>query len=1097
MSYSRLILRDSADIVWPFDDLTESASVSKAINFFTRDANEYRAFINPSETNVVFNPMVFGGGYSLSLTSSAVGFSIPAIDRFSELYNSKESVISFWFRANKLFADENCIFKKRNYENIGLFIKNNYLIFRYGSSENYIEVSGDLENPEEPNHILISKNQNGLLMMINGIVFNSISSNIPMLEKDPSHTNNNYLDFYGPPSEFWQIDSVAMYPNTLTPSNVKRHYVYGLGKNIGDDIFYSRGGNLYNFYTGSTERLIDIDWRYPQEWKITSITDLIHENDGIKPVRYVDPIFFSHDNNIDTASNSIKFSSSSVTKASYIQIDKIEDKIDGGLKPFFVKVKLNGDLPPPYLSQRIISYGIFPQYEILKFDLYNNNNNYQIKISSTQTTASLAFNINNIEYNPSIYIGMNFNENSTFYFVESGSVIQSAEFSYYSASGYGLDPMTPFFPPPPAAVIRIGSSLGYDDENFTNNVSGIEQFYGTFEKFLITQSNFISSSTTYSDLDNYKKPRYEIIYDSLLDRFKTRTYGFGEFHLHSISFAQDITDTNQKIGGNVIRVGYPDIESASQVMFHVTMMNYSGSVIYEKSKLNQTNYLGFLNNTNLYETYLKFDFEIYSEDSIYYPPKIKYFNMETFKSNSGNVILKDDAGMPYTLTQSSSVIFLPESKYTPSIFLTDNSGLKINNNKVIFTENIAPKPLDPRSIPGLKIWLDSRFVNGLNNVNPHDDSRVTVWKNLSENNNAIQNTASIAPVFRVQSSNLLLSNQLSGGENDDISKIISINSSLESSVDGAVSGNRGLKITPDGSSTDSYIEILNNSASISVSPNQKYNVFASIKLSKPQTGSALSSYARSFILKTGSAIANIISASAFATNSVGIHTLSAQFITGPTDTKASLQLYNGSYDPKDFLYWDNIGIYQHEQSSSISSWFIPLTQKDYPSIKFDGKSNKILISASISQPYTIYLAAKILNDGVIFGSPSANFYVNSGSFVINFGASSTYSESNNNINIISIIVKDSKAKLYINSDYVGNNNVGNKSLQEINIGSGFLNSQNNYFSGEIAAFLIYDTAHDSEIRYGIQNWLEESFNLPDIVQPELISYYSASYSNQY
>lgn len=1077
MSYSKLILRDSADIVWPFDDLTESASISRAINFFNQNIDSYSASINPAETNVIFNPMVFGGGYSLSLTSSAIGFSIPALDRFSELYNSKESVFSFWFKSSQLFNVEHPIFKKRNYENIGLFIKDNYLIFRYGTSASYNEVAGDLENPDEPNHILISKNESGLLIMINGVAFTS-NNETPILDKDNSHNNNNYLDFYGPPSGYWQVDAVAVYPNTLSPNDAKRHYVYGLGKNIGDSIFYSRGGNLYNFYTSSTERLADIDWRYPQEWKITSITDLIHETDGIKPLKYINPTFFNSDNNIQTASNVIKFSSSSVTQGSYIQIDKIEDKIDGGEKPFFVKVKLNGDLPPPYLSQRIVSYGIFPQYEILKFDLYNDNNNYQIKISSTQTTASLAFNINNIESNPSIYVGMNFKENSTFYFAESGSVIQSASFSYYSASGFGLDPMIPFFPPPPTSVIRIGSSLNYNNENFTDNVSGVEQFYGSFERFLITQSDFVSSSATFDDLENYKKPRYEFIYDSYLERFKTKTYGYGEFYLHSINFAESISDTNQKIGGNVIRVGYPEVNSASQVMFYATFMNYSGSVVQSKFKLDQTNYLGFLNNTNLYETYLKFDFEIYAEDSIYYPPKIKYFNMETFREKDGKVVLRDDAGSPYTLTpSSSSVVYLPESRYTPSIFMTDYSGLKINNNSVIFTENIAPKPLDPRSIPGLKLWLDSRFVNGLNNVNPNDDSRITIWKDLSNNSNAIQNTASSAPVFRVQSANLLLSNQLSGGENDDISKINAINVFLESSSEGAVTGNRGLKLTPNGSSIDSYIEVLNNTASISVFPNQKYNVFASIKLTKPQTGSALSSYARGFILKTGSAVADIISASAFAINSAGTYTLSAQFTTGINDTKASLQLYNGSYDPKDFVYWDNIGIYQHEQSSSVSSWFIPLTQKDYPSIKFNGIDTSILTAASVSGHFTIYLAGKILNDGVFFGSPSANFYVNSGSFNINFGTNSLYTSSNNDFNIYSLIIENSNAKLYINSNYAGDFNIGSNSLSNIIIGSGLINGQNKYLSGEIGSFLIYDTNHNDDIRYKVENWLLETFNI--------------------
>ena len=202
------------------------------------------------------------------------------------------------FKADKLFTQEYPIFKKRGYSNIGLFIKNNYLIFRYGTSSNYIEVVGDVVDINEPNHILISKNQQGIAMFVNAQTFNNSANSVPVLEKDTSHSDNNYLDFYGPPQGSWVIDSVAMYPNSLTANDAKRHYVYGLGKNIDDNVFYSRGGNLYNFYTSSTERLIDIDWRYPQEWKLTSITDLLHEVDGIQPLRYKDPTLYTYDNNI-------------------------------------------------------------------------------------------------------------------------------------------------------------------------------------------------------------------------------------------------------------------------------------------------------------------------------------------------------------------------------------------------------------------------------------------------------------------------------------------------------------------------------------------------------------------------------------------------------------------------------------------------------------------------------------------------------------------------------------------------------------------------------------------------------------------------------
>ena len=122
MSYSKLILRDSAEIIWPLDDINESSSISKPINFFTDNPFSYSASINTSNTNLMKSPIVFGGGTLLSFTSSGVGLSIPALGRFSELYENKDSTISFWFQLNEINNEESPIFKKRGHENIGLFI---------------------------------------------------------------------------------------------------------------------------------------------------------------------------------------------------------------------------------------------------------------------------------------------------------------------------------------------------------------------------------------------------------------------------------------------------------------------------------------------------------------------------------------------------------------------------------------------------------------------------------------------------------------------------------------------------------------------------------------------------------------------------------------------------------------------------------------------------------------------------------------------------------------------------------------------------------------------------------------------------------------
>ncbi len=1069
MSYSKLILRDSAEIIWPLDDITSTSTQSAAINFFNDNVNAYSASININNTNLMNNPIVFGGGTLLSFTSSAVGLSIPALNRFSELYDNKDSTLSFWFQTNFLSNDEYPIFKKRGDNNIGLFIKNNYLIFKYGTTASYNQVIVDFVETKEPHHIIVSRNRAGLSLILDGNSYTNTDGAAIRLPKDESHEENNYIDFYGPPNSSWNIDTPALYPNSLNENIAKRHYVYGLGKNIPDKLFYSRGGNLYNFSTIYTEKLIDINWDYPDEWFLADIFDLDNDEFGIGPIKFTSPITYSFDNNIDTSSNKYKFSSSSNnTQASYIDVDKLYKKFGDGNNPFLVKFKLDGQLPEKFLSQRLITIGRIAEPEILKFDLYNNDGTYEIRTQAINFLDPVIFTINNVSSSPSFYIGMKFDSFTSLYFVEDGGSIQTASFNYLSASSFGLDPLTRYFPLPSNSLIRIGSSLNYDETSFNSNVYGVEQYFGSFERFIITGNDF-SSSSNYSYLENYRKSKYEFVYDSLLKRFKVKTYGYGSFNLHSINFSEYIDDNNQVIGANYIGVGYPDAYSSSSVYFYTTLLSYSGSVVNQKTRLDQNNYLSFLNNTNLSDKYLKFDFEIYADDSLFYPPRIKYFRMQTFKSTENKTILKDDAGPPFSLYPSASSVYLPELRYTPTIYMTELSGIKLENTIAEFTENILPKPLDPRTIDGLNVWLDARFINGLNKTSPIDDSRINIWSDLSgNNNNAIQNISASAPIFRTQSLNLFRMNQLDGGELDDISFIIPVNSTILASVDGAVSGARGIEITPNESSIDSYIDMSFNTASITVFPNQSYSVVGTIKLLKPQTSSAQHIHARKIVVYTTDGITETLSASSVsASNSYGVYSLSAVFTTSASTVGARIRFYNGSYSTSDKVYWDNMGLYPLS-SSYLSQWVKPLTTKDRPTVKFDGKNTFIQSSASTTSPNSLYLVGRNFEDSIFIQSTTASIlYSNSASYYLSYGTPNSYDTSDNEFKLFSIINNGTSASLFINGEFIASKNTGSQNIDKLFIGRSL--------KGDISSVVLYNGLHSNENRQKIENWLNESF----------------------
>jgi len=106
VSYSELVLKDYADILWPLDDISSSSSLSYPINFTSPSSGSYSASISTDHTNLESVPIIFGGNTALQFTSSAVGMSIPAQGRFSNEYKDKTSTLSFWIKINDIDYEE-------------------------------------------------------------------------------------------------------------------------------------------------------------------------------------------------------------------------------------------------------------------------------------------------------------------------------------------------------------------------------------------------------------------------------------------------------------------------------------------------------------------------------------------------------------------------------------------------------------------------------------------------------------------------------------------------------------------------------------------------------------------------------------------------------------------------------------------------------------------------------------------------------------------------------------------------------------------------------------------------------------------------------
>lgn len=1081
MSYSKIILKDRPDIVWPLDDITDSSSVSNAINFFNNTSSQYAASINVSVSNVLEVPIIFGGGTALRLSSSSTaGLSIPLMGRFSELYSGRESSIEFWIRSDKIVSNELTIAKKRNFNNIGLFLRENYLIFRYGTSSSYIEASYGLAELDDPTHIVMNAGKNSIELIVNGKNVVSTNFNNISLPIDSNHSINDYIDFYGNEAYNVIIDCVAIYPFSISKDTAKRHYVYGLGKSIDESIFFNLGGDFYNLSTITTRKSYFAYWDIPQDWSLSRYDNLVNTTDGITVKKQPIPVIYSYDNNIIKTGNKISFYSSSPTKASYIDLQDARDYLGYDNRPFFAKFILDGELPKLDTYQTLMSYAKLPFNELVNFNLKNSSGSYYLQFQDVNTNYTASLYIPNPTSSPTIYVGMRFNANSKLYFGLSGSTLQTASFNYPTGSAYVLDPLTKEFPATSDHIVRIGSRYNYDlNSNILNNTN-INQFYGTFVKFMICKENLTASTTT--ELDSYIESPYSVTYDTNEDRLKTYSFGHMDFIMHGSRIA-DPDSSSAFISSNRISFGYPDSLSGSQVRIYGTLLDYDNNVVYPKTQLSKINHIEWINLIDINSRYIKFDIDIASQDSNRYPPFVKYFMFESYPMTASTAsyteIFDDGGDFVRIMPSASSNIFLPEEDQTPTIFIKDSSGIKVYRNNVDIQFSPQSKTFNPKVYSNMILWIDSRFVNGQFLKQPADSYSLPMWVDSSGQSNSASVKSLSSPVYRIQSLNFLANNEANGGEDGTATTLVSSNTSASafSSTEAYKSGQRSFKIIPNGTTNNSFVETY--TASI-LSPNSVYTAVGTVILNKPQESSSLNARSRSLHINFGTA--SYISQSA--SNAIGNQSVSVSFTTPAVTSSGSMRIYNGSASPSDVVYWDNLAIYSGSGTISGSpvSWYYPYEHANDREVLLFSSSSNYSSSISASQPLTMYIVAKAFDNGGIVGGHTASapsIYISSGSYTISAGQTLVGPINNKEFNIIVGVFNSNSSSLFINdSVYSGNVGSGSFNPSGIFIGRSITGvSSSSFFNGEIAAVMMYSEAHDiNKINY-IKEYMKDSFNV--------------------
>ena len=490
-----------------------------------------------------------------------------------------------------------------------------------------------------------------------------------------------------------------------------------------------------------------------------------------------------------------------------------------------------------------------------------------------------------------------------------------------------------------------------------------------------------------------------------------------------------------------------------------------------------------MNYVDIGTKYLKFDIDIYTDDANYYPPFIKNFKAETYEYSSGSYVdIYDNGGDRIRINPSASGhAFIPEFDETPSVFLSNTSGIKIYRNYVDIEFSPQPKSINIPAMSDLVLLLDSRFNKGLNTA-PYSDASSGVWVDLSNNVYNASATNSY-PEFRIQSANLLRNNFANGGEDGTTTNITGSAATISLSNKGAINGFNSFAITPTGTSNNSYgFFVSNNGASFQggVFASGTYTAVATITLTKPQQNTSLNSNARRLMIipYVGSSSQTAI-VSNQASNVVGSHSLSVTFTLDSTITGTSIRLMNGSSSVEDIVYFDNIGIYS---GSTVTSWNAPYDlDDDRPVFKFSSSAEYFTSSFSLNQPMTIYTVVRGFGGDNAFIGKSASapsLYASAGSYKMFAGSELSGGSVNTDFNVLVGVYNGNSSSLYINDTVVAGS-IGSGSITNtIDIGHRLTPAgADTSLKGDIGLVMIFNTAHNSTTISEIKSWIDDAFNV--------------------
>lgn len=680
MSYTDLILQDSPVSIW---SLSETSGTSAQNDGFLLGDSYNGTYLGTSGANIkrIKVPLVYGGGQSIKLIGNNIpSLKIPSLDKMSSANRQYASTLEFWLKITNSVKNETVILRKPN-SATGLYIKDNYLIFRVGDQDT-IATSLPIDTFNKPLHIAMSYTPKGISLFVNGV-----QSSIPILNlryfTKTYNSADEYFEFFGSSSLGIYVDSIAIYNYQFNATIAKRHFIYGVGYDISRFAISAKAGTMYSMHMENTSKFYSLSYNNKSSWS----NNLVIENNSLEIQKdgYLTTKNYStieHVTLSDVSYETMYGSTDGEISFPHGTSLYVADKVASFPNGMISKLDLTGatwttkqllfkidSLTNAGIS--VYAEKIGPDYKIYYSTEYIDKTkkvDTALLSTTTQITGKVYLGFYELNNNLSLFLYTPSNQ-----YIESNTGLELPLMS--SSISFGGESISPF------ANTEILPSSGTDTNRFTGKLNLI----GALKDASLIPQNF-------TELENYDY-NYKIS-PSKEKRLLRYTKGKAKFYV-GCRFLGTTSVLPHRID-----LGYGEVEGDSFVKVEATVYNETSELLAAQEILNGDPIKGLVGQA-ITDHVVRFDITMESDDYELYPPTLQYFNLNVFNSTNSSVEMRSDIGSQnITITpKSGKDLYLPEVKKTPSMYYGNTTGLKVGDQ--YGTVNYSAKAIGTESTEGI------------------------------------------------------------------------------------------------------------------------------------------------------------------------------------------------------------------------------------------------------------------------------------------------------------------------------------------------------------------------------------------------------------